>query len=94
MSGSYIPVATYALYLFLAPGDFSDTSGILKFTEENSNLCVNITIINDSEDEQNQECFAFTILTTEMDVSLQTSQATICITDNDGRHMLKCTLSN
>ena len=51
---------------------------------------MNITIIDDSEDEQNRECFAFTILTTPMDnISFETSQATICITDDDGRQMLK-----
>ena len=73
----------------LAPGDFSDTRGTLVITEERSNLCVNITIIDDSEDEQSQECFAIIISYTGVDnISLETAQATICITDDDGRHML------
>lgn len=48
---------------------------------------MNITIIDDSEDEQSQECFAVSISNTGVDnISLETAQATICITDDDGRH--------
>ena len=48
-------------------------------------MCVDISIISDNEDEQDRECFAFIISTTAMEgISLETAQATICITDDDG----------
>ena len=46
----------------------------------------NILIVSDSEDEQDRECFAFTISTTSMEgLSLEPSQSTLCISDGDGR---------
>lgn len=47
-------------------------------------MCVDVSIIDDSKDEQDQECFAFIITTPMEGVSLETSQSTICITDDDG----------
>ena len=52
-------------------------------------MCVDISIISDSEDEQDRECFAFIISTTAMEgVSLEMTQATICIIDDDGIYNL------
>ena len=68
-----------------APSDFSAVNGNLTITEDDTVDCVSITIINDNQDEDDRECFAFAISTTTTDgVSLKTSQATICITDDDG----------
>ena len=73
------------IYYCAAPTDFTVASGTLTITEDGSVECVNITIISDSEDEDDRECFAFAISTTTTDgVSLETTQATICITDDDG----------
>ena len=47
--------------------------------------CMSVSIIDDSEDEQDRECFAVTISTSDIKgVTLDTTKATICITDNDG----------
>ena len=73
----------YIMLLFAAPGDYTDTSGTLTFTEDGSVECVSITIVNDIEDEANMECFTFSISTTD-GVALEVTQATICINDNDG----------
>ena len=75
----------FYLICFSAPSDFTAASGTLTITEDGSVKCVSITIISDSEDEDDRECFAFAISTTTTDgVSLETTQATICITDDDG----------
>ena len=72
--------------LLTAPGDFTATSGSLTISEDGSVECVSIAIVNDIEDEGDMECFAFSISTaTSGSVSLDVSQATICIIDNDGR---------
>ncbi|CAI8052161.1 Adhesion G-protein coupled receptor V1, partial [Geodia barretti] len=69
---------------FTAPGDFTEESGSLTVTEDGSVECVSITIVNDIEDEEDMECFAFSISTTTSgSVSLDISLATICIIDND-----------
>ena len=71
---------------FTAPGDFMEGSGSLTVTEDGSVECVSITIVNDIEDEEDMECFAFSISTTASgSVSLDISLATICILDNDGK---------
>ena len=49
---------------------------------------MNITIENDDEDEQYQECFVFDISTSETGVVLATTEATVCINDDDGRDTL------
>ena len=78
-------------YNIIAPGDFTDASGTLTVSEDDTIDCVSITIISDSEDEDDRECFAFAISTTTTDgVSLKTTQATICITDDDGKHYNTC----
>ncbi|CAI8052979.1 Extracellular matrix protein 3, partial [Geodia barretti] len=68
-----------------APADFTTTSGTLTVTDDNPVQCVSIAIIDDIDDEEDSECFAFTVsvVTALEGVSLGTSQATICITDND-----------
>lgn len=54
---------------------------------------MNITIINDSEDEQDLECFAFAITTLSSEEhAIDTSQTTVCIIDDDG--MLVYLLTN
>ena len=71
--------------MFSAPSDFTSASGTLTFTEDGSVECVSITIISDSEDEDDKECFIFAISTTVTEgASLDTTQATVCITDDDG----------
>ena len=74
-------------FIILAPGDFIDATGAL-LINFNSLQCVNITIINDSEDEQDLECFAFAISTVSPseDHELHTSQTTVCIVDDDGMY--------
>ena len=72
--------------MFTAPEDFAATSGTLTVTEDGSVECVTITLSNDDKDEDNRECFAFAISANSSEgVSLDTSQATICITDDDGK---------
>ncbi|CAI8052156.1 hypothetical protein GBAR_LOCUS28548, partial [Geodia barretti] len=65
-----------------APGDFTEVSGTLTVTEDDTDQCLTITIVNDSQDEDDRECFALAI-STSSSVSLETTQATICVTDND-----------
>ena len=75
-------------HLCIAPGDFTEASGSLTITEDDSTQCVTITITDDSEDEDDRECFALAISTSSTEsISLQTTQATICITDNDGKKL-------
>ena len=71
-----------------APADFTTTSGTLTVTDDNPVQCVSIAIIDDIDDEEDSECFSFTVsaVTALEGVSLGTPQATICITDNDGIH--------
>jgi hypothetical protein len=67
-----------------APSDYIDTSGKITITDSDSLPCVSVVINDDSEDEEDRECFVFTISTTAMSgISLETSLATICITDDD-----------
>ena len=78
--------ADHCYVLSLAPGDYSHASGTILITDDDTTQCVNISIINDSEDEQDRECFAFAITTTTTEaISLETTQTTICISDDDGR---------
>ena len=64
--------------------------GTLVLTEDDNVACVNITIISDSRDEQDRECFAFVISTAASDsVSVEIPQATVCITDDDGTKIIK-----
>lgn len=67
--------------------DFVESSGSLTITEDGSVECISITIVDDIEDEEEMECFAFSISTTTESVTLDISQATICISDNDGTHL-------
>ena len=55
-------------------------------TDDNPVQCVEVTIVNDIEDEDEMECFALSIspLTSTDGVTLDTTHATICITDDDG----------
>ena len=74
---------------YIAPGDFIHTDGTILITEYETLQCVNISIISDSEDEQELECFAFAISPNNQaeELSLQNSQATLCIRDDDGMSM-------
>lgn len=73
------------LFLPVAPGDYTSTNGIFVITEDNTEECLSISIIDDNEDEGERECFAVTISTANTEgISLGISLATICITDNDG----------
>lgn len=73
------------LFLFIAPGDYTGISGVLLITDDSTETCVNISIVNDSEDEGDRECFAFIISTDASNgITLNTTQATVCISDDDG----------
>ena len=75
---------SFVIYI-LAPADFTEASGTLTVSEDDTVECVSITIISDTEDEDNRECFALAIsIAATEGVSLETTQATICITDDDG----------
>lgn len=59
--------------------------GTLLVSGDDSEQCVNISVMNDSEDEQDRECFSFVISTADVEgISLDTTQATVCIIDDDG----------
>ena len=73
-----------SLIAFSAPGDYTEASGTLIITEDEAVPCVSVSITSDSADELDRECFAFTISTTMEQISVETDQATICITDDDG----------
>ena len=73
-----------------APGDYTNASGTLTITEDEPVHCVNISITNDSTDEQDRECFAFAISTAMEQISVATGQATICIIDDDGINLKIC----
>ena len=77
---------TSLLLFFSAPGDFTEAIGTLSVTDDNPVQCVEVTIVNDIEDEDEMECFALSIspLTSTDGVTLDTTHATICITDDDG----------
>ena len=76
---------TFILPIYTAPSDYTITEGSLSISEEDSVQCVSIAIVNDSEDEQDQECFLFDISTDYTDtLLLENIQATICIEDDDG----------
>ena len=70
--------------IFSAPGDYTDASGTLIITEDETVQCVSVSITSDSADEQDRECFAFAISTAMEQISVETVQATICINDDDG----------
>ena len=77
-----------SLLLFCsAPGDFTEAIGTLSVTDDNPVQCVEVTIVNDIEDEDEMECFALSIspLTSTDGVTLDITHATICITDDDGK---------
>ena len=72
--------------LSLAPDDYMNVMGTLLVTGNDREQCVNISVINDGEDEQDRECFAFVISTSDVEgISLGTTQATVCIIDDDGK---------
>ena len=49
----------FTLTLYTAPSDYIVTEGSLSISEDDSVQCVSIAIVNDSQDEQAQECFLF-----------------------------------
>lgn len=54
-------------------------------TEDNTEDCLSIPIIDDNEDEGERECFAVSISTVITEgISLGINLATVCITDDDG----------
>ena len=56
-------------------------------TDYSAVQCVNVSINDDDEDEQEQQCFVFDIrIGSSMEgVTLSITEATVCITDNDGK---------
>ena len=75
------------IYYFvpIASSDYTSASGVFVITEDNTQECLSISIIDDNEDEGERECFAVTISTASAEgISLGISLATVCITDDDG----------
>lgn len=51
--------------------------------------CINISIISDNDDELEYECFMFSLSTTDLhSLTVNVPLATICISDDDGMHMM------
>ena len=77
----------FVVLICIAPGDYTDASGSFLITDGSTEECVSVSIINDSKDEADRECFAFTISTAASNaISLDTTQATICISDDEGKN--------
>ena len=76
---------TYLIPLFLAPNDYTSTSGDFDMTDSNTVQCIPITIISDSTTETDEECFTYTISTTSTaaGLTLNPTSATICIIDEE-----------
>ena len=76
-------IITYSLILFTAPDDYVSTSSDLTFSQSSSRECVNVSIVNDDELE-NEEEFRLTLTTGEDKVNLIPDSTTVRITDDDG----------
>ena len=78
------------LYNYIALGDYTNISGTFLITDGSTEECVSVSIINDNKDEADRECFAFAISTAASNaIFLDTTQATICISDDDGKNDYK-----
>ena len=71
------------LIFFSAPDDFTDKSGIFTFTNTTLTQCVSIVIVDDTVNENSNECFIMT-LSRANDSVANSNVATVCITDNGG----------
>ena len=58
-------------------------SGTLSFTSDDTEMCVAISVEDDSERESVPECFTFSLVDATGDI-VDPSVATVCIEDNDG----------
>ena len=72
---------------FSVPGDYSSVSQDLTFSQSSSRECLNVSIVNDAELE-NEEEFSLTLTTGEDRVNLDPDSSTILITDDDGKKIM------
>ena len=72
---------------FSVPGDYFSVSQDLTFSQSSSRECVNVSIVNDDELE-NEEEFSLTLTTGEDRVNLDPDSSTILITDDDGKKIM------
>ena len=68
-------------YFYSAPSDYSSASGDFDMTDSNTVQCIPITIISDENNENSDECFTYTISTTNTAtaLTLNPTLATVCI---------------
>ena len=77
-------------YICLAGEDFEMVSTFLTFTSTTSSVQVQVPIIDDSVDEYEEDFVAnLTLITTDVEVDINPSQAIIVIHDDDGRYDLR-----
>ena len=69
-------------YSTLAPQDYTTVSTVLTFSVGSDRQCVNITVENDGELE-NEEQFTVTLTTADSSVSLNPDAADVLIDDSD-----------
>lgn len=68
--------------IYTAPGDYVAQSGSLMISQSNTSECVSISIVSDSLQEQDRECFIVNFNSISSDFILKApSVATICIND-------------
>ena len=72
--------------IFSVPGDYTSVSQDLTFSQSSSRECVNVSIENDNELE-NEEEFSLTLTTGEDRVNLDPNTTIIRITDDDGEEI-------
>ena len=75
------------MFFYEAPEDFSSVSTPLTFNSDVTNIQVQILIVDDSESESVENFLAnLTMITDDVNVEIIPDQATIFITDNDGKN--------
>ena len=75
------------IFFFSVPSDYSSVSQDLTFSQSSSRECVNVSIVNDDELE-NEEEFRMTLTTGEDRVNLDPNTTTVRITDDDGEEII------
>ena len=89
-----LPNTAWVLFNFhfsIAPKDYTSTETDLTFTPDNSRICVNIPITNDTVVEGNE---IFIVTVTSKDPSIQiglNSNSTVIIVDDDGMQLTDST---
>lgn len=72
-------------YFYTAPSDYSSASGNFDMTDSNTVQCIPISIVSDGNNENSDECFTYTISTTNTATAftLNPTSATVCISDEE-----------